>query len=80
MMLREPLLKEFTQKFDSDLIIIPSSVHELLLVPVYDLSDADISFANEMVRTVNQEHLNPMEILSDHVYLYRKDTGWYNQN
>ena len=80
MMLRESLLKELTDKFNSDLVVIPSSIHELLLVPTNDSYFFDKDMFDNMVREVNESQVDPVEILSDHIYLYRRDGGWYNFN
>lgn len=78
MMLRDTVFKELTEKFESDLVVIPSSIHELLLVPIKNLFIFYQWQFNEMVQMVNREQVDPMEILSDHVYLYRRNDGWYN--
>lgn len=78
MMLRDTLFKELTEKFESDLVVIPSSIHELLLVPIKDIFIFYQWEFDEMVQMVNHEQVDPMEILSDHVYLYRRNDGWYN--
>lgn len=80
MMLRESLLKELTEKFNSDLVIIPSSIHELLLVPTNDSYVFDKDMFDNMVREVNESQVNSVEILSDHIYMYRRDSGWCNFN
>ena len=78
MMLRDTVFKELTEKFESDLVVIPSSIHELLLVPIKNLFIFYQWKFDEMVQMVNREQVDPMEILSDHVYLYRRNDGWYN--
>ena len=80
MMLRDTVFKELTEKFESDLVVIPSSIHELLLVPVKDMYIFYKWQFDEMVQTVNREQVDTMEILSDHIYLYRRNDGWYNFN
>lgn len=80
MMLRESLLKELTEKFNSDLVIIPSSIHELLLVPTNDSYIFDKNIFDNMVKEVNESQVNSVEILSDHIYMYRRNSGWYNFN
>lgn len=64
------IIKEFAEQRKSDLIIIPSSVHELLVLPYEDGTD---SF-KEMVREVNNTKLEPEDILSYSVYVYRRAT------
>ena len=51
--------------------IIPSSVHEVLLVPKREIPDREE--VNEMIRTINDKELQPEDILSDHVYEYLDD-------
>ena len=58
---------------EKDLIILPSSIHEVLLLP----DDGDISYG-EMSRLVT--HINRSEVpredrLSNQVYLYSRETG-----
>ena len=48
--------------------LIPSSIHEVILVPVEDMDAYDIAGANEIVRSVNEHEVAENEILSDHVY------------
>ncbi len=68
----ESILKEYANIFQSDVAIIPSSVHEVLLRPIID--NGDIRILNNMVKEVNQEGVEPNDILSDHIYIYnRKD-------
>jgi len=52
--------------------LIPSSIHEWILVPEREWQDGEVSLheLSEMVRTVNQEKVNPEEVLSDHAYYY----------
>ena len=65
------LLKDFAIACGKDLIIIPSSIHEVLLVPVEDDSGKDEY--NRMVEEVNATQLECQEILSDHVYYYDRE-------
>ena len=52
--------------------ILPSSVHEVLIVPKQD--DMKLSDLEAMVQEVNSTQVAPNEVLSDHVYEYDKDT------
>lgn len=65
------VLKEFANKHQCDVYILPSSLHEVILIPNMDW---DIGWLNRMVKRVNHEDLDAVDILSDHVYLYRRDT------
>lgn len=64
------IIKKFAEQRKSDLLIIPSSVHEVLILPYEEDTD---SF-REMVREVNKTQLQPEEILSYSVYVYRRAT------
>ena len=69
------LLSEIADIYEDDLIILPSSVHEVLLIPKLNLpSDQTLEQLNIMVHTVNETDLSDMEILSDHIYCYHRDT------
>lgn len=58
---------ELASEVDSDLILIPSSIHEIIAVPASSRLSADI---NEMIREVNAEEVEENEQLSDHAYYY----------
>ncbi|MCH5332580.1 MAG: hypothetical protein J1D89_01360 [Agathobacter sp.] len=57
---------------DADLIILPSSVHEVILLPAED--DSTLEECSHMVREVNETQLADEEILSDHAYYYDRAT------
>lgn len=65
------MLKQAADKSDSDLFILPSSLHELIAIPVTEEREA--SRLKEMVMVVNRRVLQPEEVLSDNVYIYRKE-------
>lgn len=62
------VLKEFAKKVHSDLIILPSSVHEVILLPA-DGSE-NIGELNEMIADINLNQVAEDEVLSDHLYYY----------
>lgn len=70
------LLKEIADKLHSNLIILPSSVHEIILIAVKDCDDySDIlsHYAN-MVKDVNEAHVADDCILSDNAYIFMRNT------
>ncbi|MGN0435510.1 MAG: DUF5688 family protein, partial [Wujia sp.] len=67
------LLENFAKRFDSDLYILPSSIHEVLLVPVKDNWNRDE--LSELVRDVNENVLEQMDFLSDNIYIYDYSKG-----
>lgn len=67
------ILRRIAKNLDSDLIMIPSSLHEMIVLPKKKNSGS-VKEMNQMVKEVNESQLEPDEVLSDHVYLYLKDT------
>lgn len=63
-------LKHAADKMNSDLFVLPSSLHEVIAVPVTGGKNA--AEFKEMVMTVNRTILPPEEMLSDNVYIYRR--------
>lgn len=62
------VLEKIATKLDSDLYIIPSSIHEVLILRKTDnIKKDDLNF---LINTVNQSELAQTEILSDNVYIY----------
>ena len=63
-------LKNFADMLESDLVILPSSIHEVLLVPY----DDHISFDElaHMVSHINRAEVPVEDRLSDQVYLYSR--------
>ena len=75
-MLYPSVLKDFSNQEEKDLIIFPSSVHEVLLLPVSDPSQG--THLSSMVREINQAQVPREERLSNQVYLYRRSTGEFS--
>ena len=67
-MLYPGVLKDFSSKIGNDLIILPSSIHELLLLP-YD-SAYSFQEMTAMVKEVNEKCVPVEERLSNQVYYY----------
>lgn len=72
-MLYPELLKDFAERQKTDLVILPSSVHEVLLVPVR--GSLDFAWFRCMVRSINRSEVPPEDWLSDQVYVYRRREG-----
>ena len=66
------MMEEIIEKV-GDFFILPSSIHETLVVPVK--SGMDVESLEAMVREVNSTQLQPDEILSNRVYLYSLEEG-----
>lgn len=67
------VLKEFAISQDSDFYILPSSIHEVILVPY--IKDLSIESLKEMVLNVNETQVPEEEVLSNQVYIYRRSTN-----
>lgn len=67
-MLYPDLIGDFSKAMGSDLYIIPSSIHELLLLPAGD--DDESGYIRAIIREVNETQLLEEEILSDSLYIY----------
>ena len=72
-LLYDNVIKELAEKFASDLYILPSSIHEVLLLPVN--SGADVENLKKTVRHVNEVAVSKEDYLSDNVYIYRRKTN-----
>lgn len=70
-LLYQNLLSKFARKLDMDFFVLPSSIHEVLLIPAYNRFSADE--LNAMVQEVNATQLSAEEILSDHVYYFSRE-------
>ncbi len=71
--LYDDVLKDISEKYDDDLYILPSSVHEVILVGRSMCSDENVLL--EMVKDVNNSVVLPDEVLSDNIYMYSKESG-----
>lgn len=67
-MLYEGVLSDIAERLDSNFYILPSSIHELILIDA-DICD-DVEHLKEMVQQVNDTELEKTEILSYNVYHY----------
>lgn len=67
-MLYSARIGELAGQLESDLLILPSSIHEVLLVP--DHCGQDYTFYRQMVDEVNRTHVEPEEVLSYGLYRY----------
>lgn len=70
--LYDGVLETLAAQVNSDLILIPSSVHEWLILPFE--KSMDINVVTEMICDVNSSEVKQDEKLSDHPYVYRRDT------
>lgn len=66
------LLENFANIIHEDLYILPSSTHEVILLPAFQ--SINKKFLLEMVKEINLKEVAPEEILSDSVYYFSRET------
>lgn len=65
-------MKALAEYLQTDLYILPSSIHELLVFPkTVEIAEK----LKEIVHDINVTSVQRAEVLSDEVYLYSRDTG-----
>ena len=64
-------------RLGDDIYIIPSSVHELLVLRAGDVEDPQGLI--EIIREVNRTEVSPGEILSDSLYVYGRGGGGFTR-
>ena len=70
-LLHENILADIEKCLQEDFYILPSSVHEVLIVP--KSISHDVGALKEMVRDINETHVLPEEVLSNEIYEYNKE-------
>lgn len=71
-MLYPDLLKNFIDKIGQDCYILPSSIHEVILVPADAVSGGEE--LREIVTDINRTQVAEEEVLADSVYFYNRIT------
>lgn len=74
-LLYEQMLQQTADLFQKNLIILPSSIHEIILIPVVSADAKKLTEFTQMVQEVNESQLADDEILSDHAYYFNRKTG-----
>ena len=69
-MLYSSRMEELAERFGCDLLILPSSVHEVLLLP--DDHCQEYTFYRQMVSEVNRTQVEAEEVLSYNLYRYSR--------
>ena len=67
------MLKEISTKVGGSFYILPSSVHEWIIMPANNCFDVDE--LSGLVQAVNDKEVEPEEVLSDHAYFYSTVLG-----
>ena len=73
-MLYDGLMRKLALRMNTDFYIIPSSVHELILIPVAeDITRDDL---DDMIKSINSTEISKEEVLSDTSYIYTRENGF----
>jgi len=72
-MLYSKLLHKIAMRLGKDLLIIPSSIHEVIIMP--DRGEYSIEELSNFVRNINEEAVEQEERLTNHIYIYRRKNG-----
>jgi len=67
------ILKNFSAMVGRDFYVLPSSIHEVLLLPVQ--RDIEPQRLKRMVQEINESELETEELLSDNVYYFNRQRG-----
>ena len=70
-MLYSDKVRKLAEELNTDLLILPSSVHEVLLLP--DDKAQNYDFYRQMVSEVNRTQVDPEEVLSFNLYRYDRE-------
>jgi len=71
--LYENVVSDFAEYLHRDIFILPSSVHEVILVPSHGIEKAQNLI--DMVREVNETQVEEEEVLSDSIYFFSREEG-----
>ena len=75
-LLYEEEIDRLGERLRENFYVIPSSIHEVLILPESAVEDPD--YINSMIRQINREHLGKVDILSDKAYYYdRSEKRFY---
>lgn len=75
--LAEKTRKLLMDTFSGDLIVIPSSIHELILIPKENTVMNFLDEINTMIQEVNRTQVAPDEILGDEYFILKRTAKGY---
>lgn len=65
-------LEHFAKRIGTGFYVLPSSVHEVILVP--ECKEFNLEYFKSMVKEINATQVEATEVLSDNIYFYDKET------
>ena len=66
------ILAGMSEQFGENIYIIPSSVHEVIIIP--DDGRGDPEYLRSMIYSINRTQLDPQDVLSDSLYYFDRET------
>jgi hypothetical protein len=70
-LLYDNFVHELAEQIESNLYILPSSIHEILIMP--ETANTNLAELSQMVQSINREHVRREDVLSDHAYFYNRE-------
>ena len=64
-------LKDVAEKLQSDFYMIPSSIHEMTILPVS--LEGDVEYLKILLKTINEMVISREEMLGNNIYLYKRE-------
>lgn len=77
-LLNKSFMDRVATEIGKDLIVLPSSVHEVIAFPRPDVED-DVGRREDIVKSINANYLKPEDFLSDSVYEYHAGNHRFTQ-
>ena len=74
-LLNTKIMSKISEDFGCDCIIIPSSLHEVLILEDKDMDEKDYAAIRYMVKEVNSSCVEPRDRLSYNIYRYSRENG-----
>ena len=71
-LLYDSYFESLAQELDSDLYILPSSIHEVIALPVIQESEGSVERLRQMVREINVLEVPKEEVLGENIYRYSR--------
>ena len=59
-------------ELEDDYVVLPSSRHEVIIVPLKQIDDDDYAYLKEMVYEINRKEVDAEDVLSDNIYIYKR--------
>ncbi|MCC8068135.1 MAG: DUF5688 family protein, partial [Clostridiales bacterium] len=71
----DDILHAVSTRLGGDFYVLPSSIHECLLLPVSSWNDTEPQRLQEIVAEINEKYIAAEEVLGNHVYRYFQNSG-----